>query len=331
MALKDTFGTWARYLTRPIGESWADFLDAILPLAAGSGSPLIGDLYIDSASNPTIWLREGGSTSSFTFLQDATANNAFLRKVAASGSVIFDIDGLVSDGSSDVAIRLFRSTNTSGVASLQIMTAAGVNAIRHYLVSNGIAALGKYTDGNYVQLSDVGLYLIGTATMWDDIRVAAQSVRPGASSPTWSTFKDSVKTWHFSKVTDQEVEFSVQLPHAWKEGSDIEPHVHWCPIDTDTGNVTWALEYTWANIDGTFGATTAISISDDADGTAYKHQIADFAAISGSGKTMSSMLVCRLYRDVSEDDYDNSAAFLEFDFHYQINSLGSKEEYVKGP
>jgi len=59
--------------------------------------------------------------------------------------------------------------------------------------------------------------------------------------------------------------------------------------------------------------------------------MASFSAISGTGKTISSMLICRLFRDVSEDDYNNDAAFLEFDIHYEINSVGSKTETVKGP
>jgi len=40
--------------------------------------------------------------------------------------------------------------------------------------------------------------------------------------------------------------------------------------------------------------------------------------------------MCRLMRDVSEDDYDTDAALLYVDFHYERDTLGSDEEYVKG-
>jgi hypothetical protein len=159
--------------------------------------------------------------------------------------------------------------------------------------------------------------------VWDDLRVSATSVAAGGSAPGFETFLGTTKTYLFDKTGDEEVHFNIQLPHSYEEGTDIIPHVHWTPVDTDTGDVVWALEYTWQNEDGTFPATTTITTADDADGTAYKHQQADFAAITGTGKTISSMLVCRLYRDVSADDYDNDAAFLEFDLHFRKDSRGS--------
>lgn len=191
---------------------------------------------------------------------------------------------------------------------------------------------------NYMHADDDGtVRLYGDATAWDDLRFPAVMGKPGASQPDWVQFKDDgagsvgVFTYQFDKNTDEELFFAVQLPHAWLVASDIEPHVHWAPTDTDTGAVVWGLEYTWANIDGTYGNTTIITITDAADGTAYKHQLADFATVSGTGKEMSSMLMCRVFRDANNaaDTYDADAALLEFDIHYQIDSFGSDEEYVK--
>ncbi len=57
----------------------------------------------------------------------------------------------------------------------------------------------------------------------------------------------------------------------------------------------------------------------------HKHHIAGFDAISGTGKGISSMLICRLFRDVSDpnDTYGADAFVLEFDFHFQIDAPGS--------
>lgn len=166
---------------------------------------------------------------------------------------------------------------------------------------------------------------------WDDLRVPMNAqTKGGANDPGFDVFLDTTRVYAFSKAADEELFFSVQLPHTWKEGTDIGPHVHWAPKDTDTGDVVWALEYTWANRDATFPATTTISTPADAgDGTAYKHQHVYFSDISGAGKEISSMLVCRIYRDVSEDDYDNDAFLLEVDFHYQIDTTGSLTEDAK--
>ena len=48
----------------------------------------------------------------------------------------------------------------------------------------------------------------------------------------------------------------------------------------------------------------------------------------GVKKTLSSMLVCRLYRSAS-DSYGGDAGLLEIDFHYEIDSDGSRQEYTK--
>ncbi len=46
--------------------------------------------------------------------------------------------------------------------------------------------------------------------------------------------------------------FTVQLPHNWKEGTTIFPHLHWMPKATaSSGNVEWNFDYTWANYNST--------------------------------------------------------------------------------
>jgi hypothetical protein len=179
------------------------------------------------------------------------------------------------------------------------------------------------------------------AKRWDDIRVPISSIaRLGFTDPDWEQFQDDgatstgVYALAFSKTVDQEVFFSIQVPHTWILGTNLNPHVHWSPSDTDTGSVTWKLEYTIANINGTFGNTATLSVTDAADGTALKHQYADLGDIDMSSYTaatdVSIMLMCRLYRDVSDgDDYDNDAFLLEVDFHFQSDSLGSLQEMSK--
>lgn len=166
--------------------------------------------------------------------------------------------------------------------------------------------------------------------VYEDLRVPVTAVRAGGAAPTWGTFSGNLETWLFPTNADAEVHFAVQLPHAWMEGSEIEAHVHWAPMDTDTGDVSWNLEYIWANEGATFGAAATLSPTPDpADGTALKHQYFDIGDIAGTGKTISSILICRLYRDVSNDDYTGWAALLEFDFHIRLDARGSSTETVK--
>ena len=123
--------------------------------------------------------------------------------------------------------------------------------------------------------------------------------------------------------------FSIQLPHSYKEGTDIYPHIHWSPTTASGGFVKWGLEYTWTNINDAFAETTVIVTDDTADGTAIKHQVVGYPTISGAGMKISSMLMCRLFRRAPEDTYPHDAAFLEFDIHFEINSPGSREPFIK--
>ena len=204
----------------------------------------------------------------------------------------------------------------------------------------GIARFGNST--NYTDFNSTGhLQLFGDATVFDDIRVPLSSIkRLGFTDPDWVKIQDDgsgstgVFALAFDKDTDEEVFFAVQLPHSWKQGTDLDAHLHWAPSTTNTGSVTWKLEYTIAAINDTLGTTALLSVTDAGDGTAKKHQYADLGDIDMSAYTavgdISIILICRLYRDVSDgDDYTADAYLLEIDFHYEIDTLGSNTELTK--
>jgi hypothetical protein len=194
---------------------------------------------------------------------------------------------------------------------------------------------------NYMRISgtDGSVRLVGDATQWDDLRISAASTRIGATAPTMRAFGPSGNLFAlcFDSAQHDEVFFEIQMPHSWKEGSNIYPHVHWAPISATAGNVVWQLDYSWANIDGAFGApATMTGDATAAGGTAWIHKLTTLksggnAYISGAGKTLSSMLVCRLHRDAGagSDTLAEHVAFLEFDLHYQVDGFGSEAEYVK--
>jgi hypothetical protein len=171
-------------------------------------------------------------------------------------------------------------------------------------------------------------------TAWDDIRVPLTRARilGQASDADFDVYKGSVRAFTFDDTTDEEIFFSVQLPHNFTYGTNIHPHVHWAPTNTNTGDVRWCLEYTLAEEGGTFGGTTTDCFLSAGTGTADEHILAEFSDIDGSAiDTLSAMLLCRLYRDANhvDDDYNADAVGLEIDFHYEIDDFGSRLEAVK--
>lgn len=177
--------------------------------------------------------------------------------------------------------------------------------------------------------------------VWEDLRVPMTATTVGgAKDPGLITFNGgNLKVWGFAAGgQDEELFFECQIPHSYKEGTDILPHVHWCPIDANTGNVKWGIEYQWANPGSAFPVSATLesftAVSGGATGTAWLHSITALGTISGAGKNISSMLVCRVYREQSDavnDTYASDAALLELDFHFQADSAGSIAEFSKDP
>lgn len=171
---------------------------------------------------------------------------------------------------------------------------------------------------------------------WDDLRVPALStkINPALSEPAFESLFDGlfVRKFDTSNADNESVHFLAQIPHSYKEGTDLRPHIHWIPDSTDTGDVFWSFEYSRSNIDGVFGDTITDEIVVPADGVQFKHQIAGLTPIDGTGVIISQMFICRLTRrstTQAKDTFTGNACFLEFDFHFQRNSHGSNELFLK--
>ena len=177
---------------------------------------------------------------------------------------------------------------------------------------------------------------VATLPMWDDMMTSGLAItRSGAGSPPFRAFGPSggLGAYAFigTGVQTQEGFFTIQLSHAYTEGIAISPHIHWAPETAAAGDVRWFLEYTWASINGTFLAPQTIDVIQAASGTAWQHQIAEFPDIVGTGKGISSVLVCRLYRNPADgsDTYADYAHLLQIDVHILKDSVGSRQEFIK--
>jgi hypothetical protein len=130
----------------------------------------------------------------------------------------------------------------------------------------------------------------------------------------------------------------MQMPHAWNSWP-IALHIHRVPFASENAvDVIWGLEYTWKDIweiywDTTKDASSTTLVPNDANLVANKHYISMFANITPwtTADWLSSILIWRVYRNSSNvgDTYTNKCWLLYIDAHYQINSIGSTDEYTK--
>lgn len=209
----------------------------------------------------------------------------------------------------------------------------------------GTIALGTGSANKIAVWSDANT--ITNTVGYEDLPVLLTSLKlAGVHDPGFAQFKDNgagstgVFCYWFDASTNEEVFFGQQMPHAWT-GTTIHPHVHWTPKTTADGapasqKVEWGLEYTWTDIGGDFANTSIIygntHTPADANVVAGRHYLTDLGDItpSASQDGLSSILVCRLFRnatDATDDTYEADAGLLQFDFHYERDRLGSATEY----
>ena len=156
-----------------------------LPLTAGSGKPLTGDLYVDK-SDASVLLRYSGSTV-YTEFKDAS-HVSYWNAVSDGGKLIY-INPLPA-ASSAAEVGLFRTTNTSGGRLLNLYLGDNSTTVQHTFnagtgdvdlcqqggeltiggtggtqklnvvaghigVDNGYTYRGKNTAGSYIELLSV--------------------------------------------------------------------------------------------------------------------------------------------------------------------------------
>ena len=166
---------------------------------------------------------------------------------------------------------------------------------------------------------------------WEDLRFPAAAINPPGlgSDPSVNT----TYGWFEFSISDL-LFFQAQLPHAWEEDSVLKPHIHWMKTTSASGVVRWELSYRWVKIgDEMDGSWTVLaeetpSVSDN--DTQHQHALTAFGDITPSSAQVSDMLIMKVTRIAAVgSEYGADAVFLEFDIHYQVDSLGSEAEYVK--
>lgn len=137
----------------------------------------------------------------------------------------------------------------------------------------------------------------------------AQTAKVGTSNiPGTAKFIDNgagsqgIYMYVFDATAEEELYFMVQLPHNWKLGTSLHPHVHWSPMTSGTTGqkVSWGLEYSKAEIASVFPVSTIIYGDTTTSVVAKTHNMTSLDAISFSGiDSVSAMLVCRIFRNAT--------------------------------
>ena len=172
--------------------------------------------------------------------------------------------------------------------------------------------------------------VLGTS-VYDDIIIQAYNLRGGTTPPTYGAFQDTIFGASFINGQTDIVYGSFEVPHCYKEGTNLSVHLHWSPSSTNTGECAWLMKYTFANMNGTFGSEETLNFTQTGCGTANHHQyIAGDTAINGTAKTIKigSIIAFALSRPTG-DAFTGDAFLHSIGVYYEIDTIGSRQETIK--
>lgn len=133
----------------------------------------------------------------------------------------------------------------------------------------------------------------------------------------------------------------LQSTHLWKIGGGVRPHIHW--IQNQAAMPNLLVEYRFYNNGGSPGAFSLKALTAANNKFAYPgsgsiQQITnlDLGDIFGS-MGLSFTFDCKIYRDSANasllfsgaDSYAGNLSLKYYDIHFEVDDMGSREEFVK--
>lgn len=310
-----------------------------LPIYAQASSRVLS--LVDARTvihQPTLAVFNPSEDDVLGFSWDGDTTKCYLKSLAASIWIRVNTHDIAGFGyTSKPAIELNGTTWITDPTEHLRLKYDSNNYASFTVDSSGnllIDAIGsiKLGDGtNQVKIaSDGTLTLEGTATSWDDLLIEMkESLKGDVEKPDW----DSTNFGFLFPRNDTSVYIvlNVQLPHKWKVGSTIYPHVHF--FQNQNVTPTFKMDYRWINIgDEVSGFTTGYTmntlVGSQVWTTGQLHRIVNNpTGIDGTNKGISSMLQIKFYRD--DDVYVGDCLVVSFDIHIEVDSFGSSLEYTK--
>jgi hypothetical protein len=180
-----------------------------------------------------------------------------------------------------------------------------------------------------------------TGIVWDDAKYPffGRQLDTAAGHLTYDLAELGVNYDDTSRYNDlDQIGIISQMSHKWYSGDVIRPHVHWWQSAAAIPNMLLKYRITapGAAIGSWVLAATQSQAFTYTSGTL--HQISKWPEIDMSAVTgVSAVIDFKVFRDTANTSTEFAGAdpltgdwlAKEFDFHFPINSLGSRQEYVK--
>ncbi len=305
-------------------------------------------IYGINATSPV----EGNELVRYQWGSDAGVLGAIFNDQSLNGYT-FRVEGdtdanlIFTDGTND-AVNIGSSTaGLGGKLNISGHTRLGIADTDKAYFGSGMDMTIWYdgTNGNIktsdVAASDLNITCGANKTIelqnvvYNDANVGALVLITGGTLPGIVEWLNSVggATGIYTRgfAVGEQVSGSIEIPHDYKNGTDLTFHVHWGVNDAPSGTdyVKWELTYSVTRDSVVFPAATVIVKETSVD-TQYKCLRSDFTAITGTNFLIGDQFDFTLKRIASAGDaFSGEALTRTIGFHYQCDTIGSRQEFLK--
>jgi hypothetical protein len=176
--------------------------------------------------------------------------------------------------------------------------------------------------------------------VWDIYVFHMSTIRLGGTNPASEYAYRGALAAEYPDNLDANVYVTIQLPHSYKPGTDIEVYVHWTTDGDGAGagaeNIEWVVtsSASTATLDGSESwpveTTHAGAIVDVQDWVQHEHHMTQIATIDGTNFGIDEVILISIRRNTAvANNSPLHAIVVSTDVRFQKDTLGSRQKYVK--
>jgi hypothetical protein len=177
--------------------------------------------------------------------------------------------------------------------------------------------------------------LVLDVPVYNDANVGGMALRAGVTTPPVTQIVDNVGAntgiYGLGFAVNDEANGAIEIPHDYKEGTNLSFHLHWGANDAPSGTdyVKWTLTYIVIRDGATTVPATPIHVETAYD-TQYENMRSTFDDIVGTNFKMGDQFVFNIKRVIAAGDAYAGVAILQtIGFHYQGDTVGSRQIATK--
>ncbi|MEI7539315.1 MAG: hypothetical protein WCJ36_00905 [Candidatus Saccharibacteria bacterium] len=180
--------------------------------------------------------------------------------------------------------------------------------------------------------------LVLSTPVYNDIYMGVAAAKiPATNYPDWSTFTTNTSAYVF-KIDDHADLSTIEMVHGYKEGTDIEVHLHIATNGTNDATarkVKYTVYYTWANpgtVSNQFIAESSLTAELDIPAnTLDKSSLyLTMGNITGTNMKVGAQVKFRIKRVTGTGTEPIDNPFVDMvGIHYQTDTIGSRQPSAK--